>query len=264
VIQRAERLKINVVQFFSRNPRSFRRRQIKEEEIAAFLEERSSSSVEKVFLHLPYLVNLASPDRRIFRSSCRILQEDLMFADRIGADGVVTHIGSHKGKGIKYGLMRVIEALEEVFSRYLPGTVLLLENSSGGRFCVGGNLEEIVYIIGQKKYRDYVGVCLDTAHAYSYGYNIDNLKILDKISSLVGEKLKLIHINDSKASCNSRIDRHEHIGRGKIGVKGFKRFLSYASFRKIPLILETPKKDDLDDLRNLRVVRKLFGKARRS
>lgn len=262
-IDRAKSLGCTAMQIFSRNPREWKHAPLDQQDIQEFKKRRKKSRISPLVIHVPYLTNLASPRSRLFYNSVRYNIEYLREADILGAEYLVTHMGSHKKSGEARGLNRVSEALNRILGRTAGlKTMILLENTSGSGSWLGYKFWHIKKIFDNLVDKKRVGVCLDTCHAYSAGYDLASESgfesTLNELDSLVGlEKLKVIHLNDTKDELDSRRDRHEHIGKGKIGLAGFKRLINHPKLRHLPFILETPKQDLEDDIRNLKTVRKL-------
>jgi deoxyribonuclease-4 len=267
-IDAAEELGNNALQIFSHNARSWKRGALKPGEAERFIERRKRSSVEYVVIHTIYLINLGSPDPKIFGLSVQALKDEVGRAGELGIPHVNTHIGAHMSSGEDAGLTRVTQALEEVLAsdeaQGAPDVNVLLEICSGGGTELGWRFEEFARILDNLKPKsaERVGVCLDTCHALCAGYALHTPEGLEKmireIEKLVGlEKLELIHLNDSKHPLGSRKDRHEHIGKGFIGLDGFRLIVNHKALRERPFILETPKDDEKSDPMNLAQVRQL-------
>lgn len=260
-VDRAVERGCNTLQIFSRNPRGWRSRMLSLAEIHNFKTKLSESRIEPVFIHTPYLLNLASPKEAVYQKSVEALKDELNRAARLGVHYVVTHLGSHLGHGKRGGYHRVIDAINTSFSEVENEVVILLENTAGTRNSVGSSFEDIQNILSRIESLERVGICFDTCHAFAAGYDLvfhkaveDTLSRFDEIIGL--EKLKLVHLNDSKGGLNSRIDRHEHIGMGQIGENGFRNILRSRLGQK-PLILETPIDIRRSDVENLEKVREL-------
>lgn len=265
-LERANALGCNTLQIFSHNPRGWAVKTIIEEDISIFKSLRLRFNISPVYIHTSYLINIASRDGDLIRRSIDMLVKEMDRADAIGADYVILHIGSasEDDKSISRG--RVIEALNNVTKRGQWRAGLLIENTAGERGDISSTIIDLSEIMTGVKGSLISGVCIDTCHAFAAGYNIHSdkgiQKISDEIRRYIGfDKLKLIHLNDSKGGIGSGIDRHEHIGFGKIGTAGLKRFINHPSFNGIPLILETPKKTESDDIENLRKVRGMLDPA---
>jgi deoxyribonuclease-4 len=178
---------------------------------------------------------------------------------------LVTHLGSHLGAGKQTGFERIVNAINRAFSIAGEGITLLLENTAGAQNSMGNSFEDIHYIIENSVYSKNLGICFDTCHAFASGYDFRTKKTIEeiifKIDRTIGfEKLMLVHLNDSFGDLNSHIDRHEHIGMGKIGEEGLRKFLK-SRFRQLPIILETPKDPPRSDIENLVKVKELVRRT---
>ena len=263
----AHDLGCDTMQIFSRSPQSWRNSsQITPEDIKEFIARRKKYKINPVFIHISYLINLASPDARLYHGSIQAYIEDMQEAEKLGADYIVTHMGSHKETSEDAGIKRLIEALNKILEKTKGSQVgILLENTSGSGSWLGYKFYHQHKIIKGIKENSRVGLCLDTAHAYLAGYNLatkDGLQnLIDEIDEMVGTKLiKLIHLNDAAGELGSHHDRHDHIGKGHIGLSGMKRIINHPKLKNIPMILETPKSTPNSDEENLALVRKLAGK----
>lgn len=261
VVDRAVERGCNTLQMFSRNPRGWRSKELDSAEVESFRAKLRQSGVWPVFVHTPYLLNLASPRVDVYQKSVGALREELSRAAELGVPFVVTHLGSHLGHGKMKGFGRIMGAVNEVLSAVENDVVLLLENTAGTRNSMGSSFEDIEYIASRIEDRKRVGVCFDTSHAFAAGYDLvsrgaveHTLRRFDEVIGL--EELKLVHLNDSKGGLGSRIDRHEHIGMGKIGERGFRNIL-HSTLERLPLILETPIDERRSDIENLAKVRQL-------
>ncbi len=265
-VARAETLQTNALQIFSHNARSWKMGALKPEDAQKFRERRRVSGVEYAVIHTIYLINLASPDPKIFGLSVQALRDEVQRAGELGIPHVNTHIGAHLGHGVDAGLERIVQAIDQVLvspqAKGAPEVKLLLENSAGEGTELGAQFAELGFVLNNIKDRERVGVCIDTCHAFCAGYELTTPegleKTLQELDRNVGLKnLELIHLNDSKFPLGSRRDRHEHIGRGYIGTEGFRRLVNHVALREKPFILETPKDDDSSDPTNLARVRAL-------
>ena len=260
-VDRAVEKGCNVMQMFSRNPRGWRSGKLDLGTIEIFRAKVRRSGIWPVFIHTPYLLNVASPKEDVYRKSIGVLKDELRRAEELNVPYVVTHLGSHLGHGKKSGFKKIVDAVNESFSAVENDVVLLLENTAGTRNSMGSSFEDIEYIASRIEDRTRVGICFDTCHAFAAGYDLVSRgaieHTLQRFDEVIGlEELKLVHLNDSKGSLGSRIDRHEHIGMGKIGEKGFKNILK-SKLGQLPLILETPIDRRRSDVGNLRKVREL-------
>jgi len=261
-LERARALGCNTFQIFSHNPRGWTVKPISEEEVSIFKSLRSNLDISPVYIHTPYLINMASGDSILRKKSIDMLAIEMDRADAIGADYVILHPGNASGDDEGVPRKRAINALNKVamMGRWKAG--LLIENTAGERGDISSTMINLADIINGVKGSLIAGVCIDTCHAFAAGYDISGdegiQRISDEIKKYIGlDRLKLIHLNDSKGDAGSCIDRHEHIGLGKIGVAGLRQFINCPSFEDIPLILETPKKRKSDDSMNLRKVERM-------
>ncbi len=260
-VERALELNCNTFQLFTRNPRQWTPKKLTAEEVNAFAEKVRHSDVRPVFGHVPYLPNLASPKDDVYEKSVRALVAELERCRRLKIPYLVSHLGSHLGAGMRIGFRRIINAINKAFEVSSGGVMLLLENTAGTRNSMGGSFEDIKYIIKRISHTERVGICFDTCHAFAAGYDLRTQRAVEetakKLEATIGfEKLRLVHLNDSLGGLNSRMDRHEHIGMGKIGDEGFRSIL-HSRLGNLPLILETPKDVRRDDVENLMKVREL-------
>ncbi len=263
---RAADLGCDTVQLFGRNPRGWSFRPVSEEDAGRFRLERQRHGIAPVVVHASYLINLSSPDDGLFKRSLELFKKELSLAGSIGADLFVLHLGSPRDRGEEFAFGRILEALEDVrLSTNEQAVKILLENTSGGGTSFGHRLSDIGRIISVMKARGLdVGLCFDTCHGFAAGYPMSTPEDVDRLADTIEteagtENLRLIHLNDSKGAFGSRLDRHEHIGEGHIGIEGFRALVNHPCFAGIPFILETPKKGPSDDRRNLDRVRKLMA-----
>ena len=259
-INRARELGINTFQIFTRNPRMWKAREITVEEIDNFKKKRREYDMDPVFSHMPYLPNFATPREEVYEKSLKTLDKEIRNCNSLGITFIVTHLGSHLGSGKKEGKRRIINAINNITSKFQETPEILLENSSGKTNEIGSNFQEIASIMDEVDNK--TGLCLDTCHAFAEGYDIKSIKGLERvitsIEDIIGWKnLRLIHLNDSKGELGSKIDRHEHIGLGKIGEDGFTNILNSRLASK-PIIMETPIDNIRDDKGNLRKVYELL------
>jgi len=262
-IERAHKLDCNTMQIFSRNPQRWRDNFLVPEDIAEFNRRQERLKIRPLFIHIPYLINLASPNPRLYNASIDAYIEDILEAQTLHADYIVTHMGSHKETSERAGLKRLIKALNNILDNTTAAKVgILLENTAGSGSWLGYKFSHQKEVIQGLNNRERVGLCFDTAHAYLAGYDIATKegldKTLDEIEKLVGLGLiKLVHLNDAKDKLNTHRDRHEHIGKGYIGLEGMRRIINHPQLRSAPFILETPKKSEEDDRINLATVKSL-------
>ncbi|MGB9593582.1 MAG: deoxyribonuclease IV, partial [Anaerolineae bacterium] len=199
------------------------------------------------------------------RKSVDAFVDEMERAGRMGLPYLVTHPGAHTGAGEEVGLRRVAQALDEIHERtaHIP-TMILLETTAGAGSTLGGSFEQLAQIIAWTRHPERVGVCLDTCHAFAAGYDLRTPETyaatFDAFDRILGlHRLRVFHLNDSKRELGSRVDRHEHIGQGFLGVEAFRLLLNDPRFADRPMILETPKGPDMaEDVENLRVLRSLM------
>ena len=264
-LERAEALGCSTLQIFSHNPRGWAVKSISEEEAMKFKSLRSYLHMAPLYIHTSYLINIASRDNDLRRRSIDLLAVEMDRADAIGAEYVILHPGSASGDEEHVARKRAIDALKEVTSLGHWTAGLLIENTAGERGDISSQVVNLSDLLNAMKGLLIAGICIDTCHAFAAGYDIGSEEgiqhISEEIEKYIGlDKLKLIHLNDSKGDLGSGVDRHEHIGLGKIGARGLRQFLNHFPFRNIPLILETPKKKETDDFENLGKVRQMIRK----
>jgi deoxyribonuclease-4 len=265
-VERAKGLGCSTMQIFSHNPRQWSLPNIPEGEVSGFKELRRLYDIAPVFVHASYLINLCASDQDIFEKSLRLLVLEMELADLLGADYVILHTGSASHETEGNARKKAVQALTRVMGQGKWGSRLLLENTAGERGDISSRIRDLAEIIEGTGSDSIGGVCLDTCHAFASGYDLLTEGGLSEftieIERCVGiDAVKLIHLNDSRKGCGSKVDRHEHIGKGLIGKEGLRRFVNYPAFGSIPLILETPKKNEMDDPGNLKIVRSFLENA---
>lgn len=242
-IERGVELGCKTIQLFLRNNNRWKGREFEDWEIERFKYLAKESGISPLIAHAIYLINLSSPEKNHLAKSISAVIEDLRKCLILGISYLILHPGFHIGSGEKEGIKRFAKSLKEVIGE-CEGVEILVENSSGGGTQIGWSIEQLKEII--ERAGGELGICIDTCHLFSAGYPIHKRegfeRTMDEIERKIGlEKIKVIHVNDSKRGCGSRIDRHEHIGIGRIGEDGFRFFLNFKPFRKLPFIIETPK-----------------------
>jgi len=250
------------MQIFSRNPRGWQAATLKAEDVGEFRRLKVKYDIGPVVVHIPYLINLSTPDDRLYKKSIDAYIEDIKRADSLGAEYFVTHLGSHVGSGEDNGIARFTAALNEIIKRARPKTSILLENTAGSGCGIGYKFEHLKRIIDGLRDSRGVGVCLDTAHTFEAGYDIKSKEGLERtlkeFDRLLGLGLiKTVHFNDSMSSLGSRVDRHQHIGKGKIGLEALSRIINHPKLKGAAFIMETPKKSDKDDKMNLALAKRM-------
>jgi len=259
---RAKELGLQTFQMFTRNPRGWKFRKLDKDETNEFRRKVESYGFSSTVSHMPYLPNLSSPKKLIYNKSLKSLIAELDRCATLGIPYVVTHLGSHLGKGADIGLERIVTAINQALSQNKSDVMLLLENTAGTKNSMGSTFQEVKRIVNGIKNNDRVGVCFDTAHAFAAGYDLRTSEgvnsTISKFDSVLGlELLKVIHLNDSKGELGSGRDRHEHIGLGYIGEEGFKALLRHSAVQNLPFIMETPIDSRRDDVGNITKVREL-------
>lgn len=264
-IDRALAVRARAIQIFTKNASQWKGKTLTAKEIAAFRTAWEESGLAPAAAHASYLVNLASPDPALRKRSVRALADEIDRCDRLGIPHLVVHPGAHMGTGVTAGCDRAAESID--LARGIapaPAVALLLETVAGQGTTLGRRFEELARIREGVSRRNLVQFCLDTCHVHAAGYDLvsergweETFLEFDAILGL--ESLRLIHVNDSKNERGSRVDRHEHIGKGRLGVAPFARILRDPRFRAVPKILETPKGKDgvVMDRRNLSLLRRL-------
>ena len=263
-IERARSVHCTATQIFVKNNMQWFARPLSRDEIRGFLDHVQRGELASVFAHANYLINLAATNPQFHANSIRALSEELTRAHQLELPFLVLHPGAHLGAGEEAGLDKVVESIDCVLAG-IPKikTWIALETTAGQGSCLGHEFEQLAYIISRVREPERLCVCLDTAHVFAAGYDISSESSLRKafrdFDRVIGrDRLVAVHLNDSKTACGSRVDRHEHIGKGQIGLDAFRFIMRDRRFRKIPKVLETPKGKDLrEDVMNLKTLRAL-------
>lgn len=260
-VDRATKRDCQCMQIFCSSPRAWYSAPLKEEDVLEFKRRREKTHLLPLVIHAPYLVNLASPSRETFEKSIKTMESTLKKAEELEAQYVVFHVGSHGGTGKKAGLRRVAQALSLLLGCSSEVSILL-ENTAGSGFFLGSRFEGMRFVLEVLEWHSRVAVCFDTCHGFAAGYDISTSSGLEQTlevfdAQLGLDRLKLIHANDSASGLGSRIDRHEDIGEGYIGIDGFRGIVNHPHLIGLPCILETPRMSFEDDVRNLRRIREL-------
>lgn len=263
-VRRGISIGANAIQIFGGSPRAFRAGVPSISAIREYREALDASPIRAVYLHAAYLVNLASPSRELYEKSIASLTDHLKIAEAIGANGVIFHPGSHGALDRMAALTQEVQGMKAVLSAVPGKAKLLVENTAGGGTKLGGTLEDLKSLVSPFR-TSRVGICFDTAHAFESGlvdaYTPTSVSLLIKnIESTVGfERFEVIHANDSMTASGSHHDRHENIGAGEIGIRGFKALLREKLFRGLPWLLETPGFDGTGpDKKNIEILRSCF------
>ncbi len=263
-VDRASELGCLAFQIFTKNSNQWQGREIPEEEVREFRSKVDEGGFSHVVAHDSYIINVASPEEVLRKRSEEALADEVERSNLLGLDYMVMHPGAHRGDGVEVGLERVAGSLEWILERSPEGGVkILLETTAGQGSSLGSRFEELSWLIDRLEAGDRIGVCLDTCHVFTAGYDIRDRKSYEKtmneFDDVVGlDRLKLIHLNDTLKEFSSHVDRHHHIGEGNIGLDGFRQFMTDERLGDLPMIIETPKgEDDKMDRKNLAVLRKL-------
>jgi deoxyribonuclease IV len=263
-IQRGVEAGCGVIQVFTQNASQWRGKAVSAADLLLFREKRAASGINEVISHDIYLINLGAPPGEVRDKSLAGFQEEMARCAGLGITRIVMHPGAHTGDGEETGLRRIIEAFDQLFPAVpeYSGKVLL-EITAGQGSNVGYSFEHLQTIIAGSSFSDRFGVCFDTCHAYAAGYDIKSAdgyrKTFDEFDRIIGlDRLLAFHVNDSKKGLSSRVDRHEHIGAGALGLEPFRMLMNDLRFTRIPKILETPKGDNEEmDAVNLKALRGL-------
>lgn len=232
----------NTFQFFTRNPRGGKAKEIDEKDVQSLLKIMDENNFAVILAHAPYTLNACSADERTREFAIEMMEDDLKRMEYLPNNLYNFHPGSHVKQGVDIGIEYIVNMLNKVLKPEQTTTVLL-ETMAGKGTEIGRSFEEIAEIISKVELKDHLGVCLDTCHVYDAGYDIVNDldKVLDEFDRLIGlEKLRAIHLNDSKNPFNSHKDRHEKIGDGTLGLDGISRIINHPKLRHLPFFLETP------------------------
>lgn len=265
----AGQLSCEVFQLFTRSPQGGAAKPLTKKVLADFWQACEDNQQKEWYVHTPYYLNLASSNKRIWQSSIEVIRLDLERASTIKAKYLMTHLGSSKDLGETVAVKKVIEGLVQILRGYRGSTQFLIEMSAGSGNIIGDTFEEIAEIIKgvEKKVNYKIGVCFDTCHAFASGYDLRDKKTVKatfkQMDKTIGaSRLKLMHVNDALKDLGSKVDRHAHIGQGKIGAKGFQEIIRLPKMKNINMILETKSGEGkIDDrVKDLNILKKLRGK----
>lgn len=263
-LARGEAIRVESLQLFAKNERQWIAKPLDPEVVQRFHDEVERTGLEKLVVHDSYLINLASPKPDILEKSLPAFADELQRCDILGIPYLVTHPGAHTGSGVEAGIARFAQSLNEIFEAMPESpTLTLLETTAGQGTSLGRSFEEIAAIIDQVEDKSRVGVCMDTCHIFAAGYDYRTPELyapmMAQFDATIGlDRLKVLHLNDSKHPLGSNKDRHDHIGDGEIGLEGFRQFVNDPRLDGLPGILETEKDDAGDnDRRNIATLRSL-------
>ena len=266
-IERGKKATCDTIQIFNKSNNQWRAKKLTTDEIDKFFAAIEETGVDVAVSHTSYLINIASPDPALSEKSYNSLKEEMERCELLKIPTLVMHPGSHVGSGEEVGINRIAENINRMFDELNDNNViLLLEATAGQGSNLGYTFEQLAQMIDKIDNSDKMGVCIDTCHIFAAGYPI--VKAKDYKATMKGfddvlgmDRLKIIHMNDSKKEFGSKRDRHEHIGKGFIGLEGFSNFVNDKRLKNVPMIIETPKGEDLaEDVENLKVLRGLVKK----
>ncbi|MFH1453932.1 MAG: deoxyribonuclease IV [Armatimonadota bacterium] len=249
----AQKLGCNTIQIFSKNPRGWDSKELKKDDVDLFKSKMEKFNIAPLIIHTSYLLSLSSSNKDVFVKSSYSLIDEMERAKILGAEFLVTHIRGD-------GKVQIIEGIDWALGKVADPPILLLE----GVPSLGRDIFKLLgEIIKGSKYKRHLGICFDTCHIYTAGFDLSKKSGIDEVKKQIKKhvglnRLYVMHLNDSKSPLGSKIDRHEHIGKGHIGLKGFSYLLNDSYFSKVPMIIETPKKTPQDDKKNLKVLRSLI------
>ncbi|HEY2801861.1 MAG TPA: deoxyribonuclease IV [Chthoniobacterales bacterium] len=263
-IERGRSIGSTAMQIFVKNNMQWFARPFAPDEIKAFLEHAQRHELGAIFAHANYLINLAATNPQFHANSIRALSEELARADELDLPFLVLHPGAHLGAGEEAGLEKIVKSIDRVF-RSIPKTKtrIALETTAGQGSCLGHTFEQLAYLIANVHEPERLCICFDTAHVFAAGFDLTSesgtKKTFREFDRVIGlPHLAALHLNDSKTARGSRVDRHEHIGKGQIGLEAFRVIMRDRRFHKIPKVLETPKGKDLrEDVENMAALRAL-------
>ncbi|HUI00884.1 MAG TPA: deoxyribonuclease IV [Nitrososphaerales archaeon] len=263
-VDRAVEMGCTTFQIFTRNPRGWAFKPLADEEVGAFRAKRKKEGYEKVVAHMPYLPNLSASESGYQKKSRESLTAEVGRCSQLGIDYLVAHIGSHMGKGTMEGVKNVVGACNEALESDSGKTVIAIETMAGQKHSVGSRFEELKLILDGVKQSKRIGVCVDSCHIFAAGFDISTKPAVERtmgmFDDIVGkERLKVVHLNDSMGPLGSGLDRHEYVGKGQIGEKGFRAFLHHDDVAGRPIIMEVPVDDRTQYEENLKVARRLAG-----
>jgi deoxyribonuclease-4 len=254
----------DAMQIFSKNQRQWQTKPLLPEEVHAYTDEQQRTNIAPVIVHASYLINLAAPADELWHKSIAALIDELERCAMVGIPYLVFHPGSHTGSGDEPGLARIINALNRILGTDAGnGVTILLETTAGQGTALGWRFEQLATLMEHVTHPKRLGVCIDTCHIFAAGYDIRTEETyhatFEAFDRLIGcEHIKLFHLNDSQKDLGSRVDRHQHIGKGYLGVEPFRLLVNDSRFLSLPMIIETPKGKDLaEDKENLALLRSM-------
>jgi deoxyribonuclease IV len=263
-ITRGQKATCDTIQMFNKSNNQWRAKKLEPAELDKFFAAIEETGITVTCSHSSYLINLASPDPALNNKSYDGFKEEIERCNLLKIPNLVIHPGSHVGSGEEAGIKAIVANLNRVLGEVKDNSVTVcLETTAGQGSNLGSTFEQIAQMIQGVEDQAHIGVCMDTCHIFAAGYPIiepsEYAATMKKFDSVVGlDKLRVMHINDSKKGLGSKVDRHEHIGKGEIGLEGFRNIVNDKRLNKIPMVLETPKEEELlEDIENLRILRGL-------
>jgi deoxyribonuclease-4 len=268
-IERGDAVGCSAIQLFTKSHNQWAAKPLTDDAVRRFREARERSGIGSVVAHDSYLINLCSPDDALWRKSIDACSEELRRCALLGIPWLIAHPGGHMGRGEDYGVRRMAEAIDAIHAR-VPATTasLALETTAGQGTIIGYRFDQLARTIKRTSDPDRIGICLDTCHVFAAGYDIrssrgyqETFRILDGELGLW--RLAAVHVNDSKKDLGCRVDRHEHIGKGFLGLEAFRWLMKDRRLLEVPLVLETPKGEDCrEDVENLSTLMGLVARSR--
>lgn len=262
---RAQSIGINTMQIFTKNQNRWEQKPASAEEIALWFQRQAETGIAPVVSHAAYLLNLGTPDDALWEKSVKALVDELTRAEQLGLLGVVLHPGAHMNSGEEAGLARIVDGLNRAH-KATPGykTLTLLETTAGQGSALGYRFEHLSATLSGASTPERVAFCFDSCHVFAAGYDIRTAEAYEatmaEFDRLLGvERIRCFHLNDARKPLGSRVDRHDHIGTGELGLAAFGFILNDPRFSRVPMILETPKGEDMhEDVENLALLRGLI------
>jgi len=262
-LETAKKLNIKVIQIFTKNNNQWEAKDLNIELHNFFNKHANKAYITYAVAHSSYLINLGTPKAALLQKSLTALKNELNRCQFLGISDLVLHPGSYKDSDFNTSILQISQSIDKIYDENPDLTTkILLENTAGQGSSIGHTFHQLKQIFDLIHNKNKIGFCLDTAHMWAAGYDFVNNyeKVIEEFDNLLGiSNLKLIHLNDSKSKFNSRVDRHEHIGKGTIGLKGFENILNDKRLKHIPKVIETPKsKTQIEDIENFKILYSLI------
>jgi deoxyribonuclease-4 len=263
-LTRGASINCTAVQIFTKSNRQWAPKELAQEEIDLFIETQKETGIVQVLAHASYLINMGSPDPDIHRKSVIAATKELKICEDLKIPFLVIHPGSYTTSTPEQAIIAIAQGIEKILHHVPGSSMILLETMAGQGTVVGRTFKELAAIRELISDKHRVGICLDTCHVFAAGYNLateaDYVSLWKDFDTTIGlSHLKAFHLNDSKKECGSCVDRHEDIGKGEIGLEGFRLLMNDERFFSVPKILETPKADLVDDAKNMATLKQLLS-----